>query len=270
MAAFGSVVQTVAIAALAIVVVFALAFGWAVVAGKHVVVDTVWGPGFVVVAVVAALLADGSQTRRLLLLGLVGVWGLRLGAHMFVRTRGRGEDPRYRDIQERGRGNPHLHMIRRVYLPQAAVMVVVSLPITVGANSRGLGVLPLVLIAVGTALWAVGLVFETVGDAQLARFRADPRNQGTVMDRGLWAWTRHPNYFGDACVWWGVLGVALGSPWVLFTVVGPLVMTRLLTRDTGKELMEKHMGRRAGYAEYVARTSGFLPLPPGSRGARSS
>jgi steroid 5-alpha reductase family enzyme len=102
----------------------------------------------------------------------------------------------------------------------------------------------------GLAVWAVGFAFEAVGDAQLARFRADPANAGRVMDRGLWSWTRHPNYFGDCLVWWGL------------SVLSPLVMTLLLTRGSGKPLLERHLADRPGYAAYVARTSGFVPLPP--------
>ncbi len=270
MTSFGSVLLTVLTAAVAIVAVFAAAFGWAKVAGKHAVVDTLWGPGFAVVALVAALVGDGSGWRRLLLVVVVGVWGMRLGVHIFLRARGAGEDPRYTEIQARAAGNPDLHMVRRVYLLQALVMLVVSLPVTVGANSTGGGGPVAVLVVVGLVLWVVGMVFETVGDLQLTRFRGDPSTRGTVLDTGLWRYTRHPNYFGDFCVWWGVFALALGSPWVLLTVVGPVLMSRLLTRTTGKELMERHLSGRKGYAEYVARTSGFLPLPPGSRPARQS
>ncbi len=116
---------------------------------------------------------------------------------------------------------------------------------------------------IGVALWGVGLFFETVGDAQLTRFRNDPASKGQVLDTGLWRYTRHPNYFGDACVWWGIFLVAASAWPGVLTVFSPLVMTYLLTMGSGKPLLEKGMGsRRPGYDDYVARTSGFFPLPP--------
>jgi steroid 5-alpha reductase family enzyme len=122
----------------------------------------------------------------------------------------------------------------------------------------------------GVAVWAIGLFFEAVGDAQLAAFRRDPANKGQVLDSGLWRYTRHPNYFGDFCAWWGIFGVAAGHPAALVTVVGPALMSYLLIGVTGKELTEKSMSGRPGYDEYVRRTSGFFPLPPGTAPARAT
>ena len=122
------------------------------------------------------------------------------------------------------------------------------------------------LAAGGVALWCVGLFFEATGDAQLHKFKRDPAHRGVVMDRGLWRYTRHPNYFGDACVWWGMYLITLtAGPWLLTTVLSPIVMTTLLTRVSGKDLLERHLAHRPGYAEYVERTSGFIPLPPRAR-----
>jgi steroid 5-alpha reductase family enzyme len=116
---------------------------------------------------------------------------------------------------------------------------------------------------VGFAVWMIGLCFETIGDAQLARFKADPANRGRVMDRGLWRYTRHPNYFGDFCIWWGLYIVALDASGTWWTVVGPLVMSTLLIRVSGAALLEKSLtSRREGYADYIRRTSGFFPRPP--------
>lgn len=270
MTSLGSVLLTVLASAAAVAVLFVATFFWARVAGKHAVVDVVWGPGFGLVALVSALVADGAAWRRVLLLVLVGVWGLRLGGHIFLRSRGKGEDPRYADILAEATGDPDLHMAKKVYLTQALVMLVVSLPVTVGMNSTGGGFVAGVLVAVGLLVWGTGLFFETVGDHQLEQFKADPANKGKVMDSGLWRYTRHPNYFGDFAVWWGVFLVSLGSPWVLLAVVGPALMSRLLMKTTGKELMEKHMSSREGYSDYVGRTSGFFPLPPGSGAARAT
>lgn len=151
-------------------------------------------------------------------------------------------------------------MFLRVYLTQAAAMWFVSLPVQLGqfvsAASR-------LLLGAGIVVWLVGMVFEVGGDDQLRRFRADPGNAGRVLDSGLWRYTRHPNYFGDACVWWGLFLVACQELWIVVAVVSPVVMTWLLARGSGKPLLERHMREtRPEYAEYVRRTSGFLPLPP--------
>jgi steroid 5-alpha reductase family enzyme len=144
-------------------------------------------------------------------------------------------------------------------------VLVVSAPVWVGAaSSSSLSW----AVAPGVAVWAVGLFFESVGDRQLTRFKADPANRGKVMEFGLWRYTRHPNYFGDACVWWGLWLVVLPDGGTWWTAIGPVVMTVLLTRVSGKALLEKGMAQtRPGYAEYVARTSGFFPLPPRGRGS---
>lgn len=224
------------------------------------IVDPVWGFAFVVVAAAALVTGDGDEDRRILLLALVGLWGLRLGGYLTLRKlREHGEDYRYVEMRERYGDRFPLVSLGMVFGLQGLLVLVVSLPVT-GASVQddGLGA----LTWAGVALWAVGLFFETVGDAQLARFKADPDSRGQVMDRGLWRYTRHPNYFGDFCVWWGIYLVALqaGAWW---TLPGPLVMSFLLLRVSGKDRLEKTIGtRRPGYAEYVRRTSGFFPRPP--------
>ena len=238
---------------------------YAVRRGEQSIVDTVWGPGFVVVAAVSFVLSgalgEGDASRRRLVLGLTAVWGVRLAVHIFTRNRGRGEDPRYAALMRRNTGRTVPFVIRWIYGPQGAVMWVVSLPVQVAMYaSAGVGV----VTWVGVAVWAVGLTFEAVGDAQLARFRADPANRGRLMDRGLWGWTRHPNYFGDSLVWFGLWLVACSHRAGLLTVVAPVLMTYMLVSGSGKALLERRMARSRGdaYADYVARTSGFLPRPP--------
>jgi steroid 5-alpha reductase family enzyme len=227
--------------------------------GRVSVVDTAWGLGFVVVALVAAVVGDGPLWRRLLVLVLVAIWGGRLARHMHTRNRGKGEDPRYEAMLADQPGDPFLVAIRKVYLVQGAAVWFVSLPLQVSAAS-GDG---LVLVAVlGAAVWLLGVVFEAVGDAQLARFKADAANKGTVMDRGLWGWTRHPNYFGDFAVWWGLYLVAASAWPGLLTVLSPVVMTYFLVFATGARLLEKEMSKRPGYPEYQQRTSYFIPRPP--------
>jgi steroid 5-alpha reductase family enzyme len=231
-------------------------------AGRVSVVDTAWGVGFVLVASVAALVGDGVPWRRLLLLALVGAWGLRLAWHMHRRNAGKGEDPRYAEMLGRERGNPTVVAIRKVYAVQALALWFVSLPIQVSA-AAGAG--NAAVAVVGVAVWLLGVTFEAVGDAQLSAFKANPDNTGKVMDRGLWSWTRHPNYFGDASVWWGLWLVAASAWPGVLTVLSPIVMTYFLAFATGAKLLERHLAQRPGYAAYQRRTSSFLPRPPGHR-----
>ncbi|HEX6343893.1 DUF1295 domain-containing protein [Umezawaea sp.] len=223
--------------------------------GRYDVIDVFWGVGFAIISVVTLLLA-GPTPRGLLVALLTVVWGVRLGWHIHARNRGGDEDPRYVAILKR-RGVLGMY---RVYAIQAVVMVLVSLPVQAASYlTAPLGVLDHLAVLV----WAVGFAFESVGDRQLARFRADPASKGQVMDRGLWRYTRHPNYFGDAVVWWGLFLFA-AHHWIgLLTVVAPIAMTFTLAKGTGKPLLEKDMAaRRPGYADYVERTSGFVPWPP--------
>ena len=195
------------------------------------------------------------------MLVLTAVWGLRLSAHIYLRNRGQGEDKRYASLLRRNTGSLARFVLRHIYWAQGRVMWFVSLPLQVAMYEHAaLGA----VTWLGVAVWAVGFGFETIGDLQLQRFRADPWHAGQVLDRGLWRYTRHPNYFGDAVVWFGLWLLAC-SHWLgVLTVVAPVYMTNMLVRHTGKRLLEKHMARSKGtaYADYVSRTSGFVPWPP--------
>jgi len=245
-----------------LVVLLAITFTVGVRMDKHGVMDVAWGAG-IAVAGLAAYLASSSRgepTRRWLLLTAAVLWGIRLALHVAVRIRGAGEDPRYRDLLARGTGNRNSYALRAVYLPQLLILWVACLPLQAGMIQSAPAS---ALTIAGGAGWLAGFAFESVGDWQLARFRADPANHGRIMDRGLWRYTRHPNYFGDACMWWGLFAISYGSVIQLATIVSPLLMTYILTRGTGQRLTERRMtGNRPGYAEYVNRTSGFIPLPP--------
>ena len=234
--------------------------------GVVAVVDVAWGLGFVLVAVVSAAvgsLVDGADARRWLVALPVAAWGLRLAWHVRSRAAAGGghEDPRYEQLL----GGPLREVgmasaVRRVFAVQGLAQWFVALPVAVGAV---LGTDWWWVAAVGVAVWAVGLVFEAVGDQQLRRFRARPREERpSVMDQGLWGWTRHPNYFGDACVWWGIWLVAASAWPGVLTVLSPVVMTYFLLLATGARLLEQTMMKRPGYPEYAARTSMFVPLPP--------
>jgi steroid 5-alpha reductase family enzyme len=226
------------------------------------IVDIVWGLGFVLVAWVVRLrVDDGLAARQNLLVAMTTIWGLRLGGYLFWRNHGKGEDYRYRAMRKHWGPRFPIISLGTVFGLQGVLMFTVSLPVQLGQTrvDPDVGV----LAYIGIAVWAVGIFFEWVGDAQLARFKGDPTNQGKVMNRGLWKFTRHPNYFGDACVWWGIALVAAETTVGKFGLIGALVMTILLRRVSGVVLLEKSLSKRKeGYAEYVARTSPFFPRPP--------
>ena len=175
--------------------------------GRFNLIDITWGLGFVVVALVALAWSagDGDTTRRVLVTVLVSIWGLRLATYIGIRSRGKGEDPRYEAMLDRAGGSRARYALVSIYLTQAVGLWFISLPVQVAMFEQRP---PGVLTWIGTAVWVVGFFFESVGDWQLNRFKADPANQGQVMDRGLWHYTRHPNYFGDATMWWGLYLIA--------------------------------------------------------------
>lgn len=225
------------------------------------IVDIVWGAGFVLVAWTVRAAVDGNDARQWLLVALASVWGLRLAGYLFWRNHGNGEDFRYRAMRKRYGDRFGVISLVTVFGLQGVIMWTVSLPLQLGQvpTTPDLGA----LAAIGVVVWLVGITFESVGDAQLARFKADPANQGKVMDRGLWRYTRHPNYFGDACVWWGLALIAAESGSGAWGIVGAVVMTVFLRNVSGVTLLEKSLHRRReGYADYVERTSPFLPRPP--------
>lgn len=262
---WGALGLNLAVTAAAAATVLLATFAVAVRRRLHRIVDIAWGLAFTAVALATWLLSagHGDDGRRLLVCAATAVWGLRLAAHIARRSRGHGEDPRYTALLDKARGDRTWYALRTVYLAQAALVWLISLPVQAASYSS----VPLNVPAFcGIAVWALGLGFEAVGDHQLARFKQDPAHRGRIMDQGLWAWTRHPNYFGDSLVWWGLYLLAC-TAWqpALAVLLSPVLMTLLLTVGSGKRLLEKHMADRPGYAAYAARTSGFLPLPPKKR-----
>ena len=223
------------------------------------IVDCLWSLMFLVAAAVYVFTEGPPTARALLLFALVAVWALRLSIYLAIRCHGHAEDPRYRAIRARHGPGFDTASLWRVFGMQALLAWLISLPLLGAARGEGsLGMLDLLAVL----LWLTGFLFETIGDRQLTRFRADPANAGAVMDRGLWRYTRHPNYFGDCCVWWAfwLLAVQAGAWW---SFPGPLLMTFLLLRVSGVALLERSIGkRRPAYADYVRRTSAFLPWFP--------
>ncbi len=234
---------------------------------RVMVVDAAWGAAFVAVALTAGVVAqsrlDGAYWQRWVVVALVVVWGLRLTLHLSRRVAGSDhDDPRYEEMLG-GRLDeiPFARVVLKVFVLQGALVVVISAPVFAGVVATS--TIP-VLVGIGITVWLVGLVFEAVGDAQLAAYRSD-ENRPPILDTGLWGWTRHPNYFGDACIWWGIWlagGAASGPIAALVTLPAPLAMTWFLTVVSGVRLTERRMADRPGWAEYAATTPMFLPRPP--------
>lgn len=228
------------------------------------IVDAFWGTGFILVIGYAFAVTPPAQAqlRCCLLVGLVLIWGLRLSIHLLLRNLRHGqEDYRYRAMRDYHGERFWWVSLFTVFLLQGGILWVVAMPVLATIHvsaSRELGVLD----AVGAAVWLVGFFFESVGDFQLARFLKDPQNAGRVMNRGLWRYTRHPNYFGDFCVWWGLYLISIGGG-AAWTIFAPLLMSFLLIKVSGVRLLEKTVtARRPEYADYQARTSAFFPWPP--------
>lgn len=226
--------------------------------GRVSVVDVTWGLAFVSVALGLAVLS--GRWLPWLLAALVAMWGGRLALHIFRRSRNHGEDPRYAAmLGDAGFGT----VIRKVFAVQGFAVFVVSLPLV---SAAAYDVKWRWLVVAGIVVWLIGFAFEAVGDAQLAAYkRISSDRRPPIMETGLWRYTRHPNYFGDACVWWGIwLAGALSLGWLpgLLTVVAPIAMTYFLAFATGARLLEQTMMQRRGYREYAARTSMLFPLPP--------
>jgi steroid 5-alpha reductase family enzyme len=222
-------------------------------------VDSFWSLFFLLMAGVYAVMAPTLAARAYLMLALVAVWAIRLSIHITWRNWGEGEDRRYQRIRRENEPGFAWKSLYLVFGVQAFLAWVISLPLLAAI----LGTAPLgALDFAGAALWLVGFAFQAVGDQQLARFKARPGSEGQVMDRGLWRYTRHPNYFGEACMWWGffLIAASAGGWWAF---VSPVVMTFLLLRVSGVTLLERDIAeRRPGYRDYVRRTNAFFPGPP--------
>lgn len=228
------------------------------------IVDIAWGSGFVLVAWVTFWLSDGNSTRSLLLTVLATIWGLRLSIYLAKRNLGHGEDFRYQAMRRKYGARFAIVSLYTVFGLQGLLMFVVSLPVQLGQvqTEPGFGVIG----GLGVLVWGVGIYFEAVGDAQLARFKRDPANKGLVMDQGLWRYTRHPNYFGDSCVWWGLGLIAAETSNGVYGLIGPVVMTILLVKVSGVAMLDRSLlKRKPGYENYVATTSAFFPRPPRRR-----
>jgi len=227
------------------------------------VADIAWGLGFVLVAIVT-FPRRGVPFTPLLVSVLVVVWGARLAVHILVRNRKRGEDPRYAEWRRKWGRSFLWRSYLQVFLLQGLFLLVISSPVIL-VNSEPYN--PAVIVDggawfIGFLVWGAGFFFETVGDAQLARFKRNATNRGKIMDRGLWRFSRHPNYFGESLMWWGIFLVAIEVPYGWLTVVSPVLITFLLVRVSGIPLLEKKYAGNPEFKAYARRTSAFVPWIP--------
>ena len=253
--------SAMAVAAITILIIMVATWLLSVAIKNASIVDIVWGLGFAVTSWVLALTIDGDSGRQALLALMVGLWGVRLGVYLAKRNLGHGEDWRYKAMRKKKGAKFGLISLVTVFGLQGVLMFIVSLPVMFGNSDATPGVGPIAVI--GIMVWAVGFLFEAVGDWQLARFKRESSNAGKVMQTGLWSLTRHPNYFGNALLWWGIgiVGAETGSGIIGF--IGPVVMTFFLLKVSGVPMLERSLNkRREGYAEYAARTSMFIPRLP--------
>jgi len=226
------------------------------------IVDIFWGLGFVLAGwLYFVLTPNGFLPRKLLLMAIASIWGLRLFLHILLRNWGTPEDFRYQKMRQEGGANWWIISLLRVFVLQGTLMWLISAPLLAAqfyVKSPQLTVLDFA----GLAVWLVGFFFESVGDLQLTAFRKDPANKGKLLNTGVWRYTRHPNYFGDSAQWWGfyLIALAAGGWWTVFS---PIIMTLFLVKVSGVALLEKTLtNTKPGYAEYIASTSAFIPWFP--------
>jgi len=228
-------------------------------------IDAVWGGGMGVLALASLVqLGSGRGSRATLIAAMAMIWAARLAWHLYARWRVHGEDPRYARMLGKARveGRYGAAALKLVFAPQALLLFITCLPAQLGIlASRDMASVG-VLAQLGALLWLIGIAFEAVGDWQLNRFRTDPANKGRVLDTGLWRYTRHPNYFGEATMWWGIFLIALSAGISPLAVISPITITFLLLFVSGVPLLEKSMKNRPGYADYARRTSIFVPWFP--------
>lgn len=227
------------------------------------IIDMFFAVIFFFVAGATYLLSDGVAVRKQLILVLVSIWALRITLHLLKRNWGHGEDPRYAKLRtwvdsERA----FIWMsLRKVFLLQGLIIWFASLPVQVGQILQQ-PASPGWPAYLGIAIWLLGFLYETISDLQLTRFRADPANAGTVLQTGLWRHSRHPNYFGELCVWWGLFIIACDHPIGILTIIGPILYTYLIVNVTGKATLDKKLAKeRPGYRDYMDNTSAIIPLP---------
>jgi steroid 5-alpha reductase family enzyme len=231
-----------------------------VIKKRNDVADVAWGLGFVLLAWVSFFLSGAADSRGILVNILVSIWGLRLAWHIHGRNKGKGEDYRYLAWRKAWGKWFYVRSYVQVYLLQGFFLFLIALPVLVINKAQHSD--PGWIDFLGIAIWLSGFCFEVIGDAQLARFIKNPANKGKLMQQGLWAYTRHPNYFGEVALWWGIWLLLLSVPGSWFAIVGPVTITYLILQVSGIPMLEQKMTAHPDFAAYKRRVSSFFPLPP--------
>lgn len=248
------------VAAGTVAIYMTLLFLLAVLSSDNSIADIAWGPGFILTTFVVMSYNNTHAAGNLLVTALVTIWGLRLGIRIFRRNAGRGEDWRYRKWRKEWGRFFYLRSFLQVFMLQGAILLVNAAPIII-INSVPVEN-PGVLSWIGAAVWIIGFLFESVGDLQLDRFIRDESNRGRILDTGLWRYTRHPNYFGEATMWWGIFIIALEAPWGYIGIIGPAIITIMLLFVSGVPMTERAMANDPAFQDYKKRTSMFIPWFP--------
>jgi len=237
-----------------------LLFLLALLIKKNDIVDVSWGMGFGLLVLFSLWESPMLHWRQLMVLLLVMLWGIRLTVYIFIRNKGKAEDFRYAKWRKEWGKNWVLRSWLQVFMLQGFFMLLIAYPVFLNGFQRAADVNLLDLV--GLLVWLLGFGFEAIGDAQMLRFKKDPLNRRKIMNKGLWRYTRHPNYFGEATMWWGIFLITLNSVYNWWGVFSPIVITWLLLKVSGVPLLEKKYAENPAYLDYIKRTSSFLPMPP--------
>jgi steroid 5-alpha reductase family enzyme len=243
-----------------IFIYFNLWFIISLIKKRNDVADVAWGLGFVVLAWVSLLMSNNFQLRTWLVTLLVSVWGIRLFWHIYSRNKKKSEDPRYAKWRRDWGKWFLLRSYFQIYILQGTLLFLIALPILF-INKNSTSTINS-LDFLGLIIWIIGFYFEVLGDAQLRNFIKNPANKGKIITSGLWKYSRHPNYFGEVLLWWGIWLIAFSLPNGWFTVIGPITITFLILKVSGVPMLEKQLEKKPGFAEYRKKVSIFLPLPP--------
>ncbi len=256
-----SIVQIVIYNLIAILIFFTLAWIISLITKDASIADVFWGLGFILVSLLTYIFFQGYTVRATIIVVLVLLWGLRLSIYIFYRKRGKGEDPRYTAMRNKNPKNFWIISLFKVFWLQGLLLIIISLSAQIGITALK----PTRILAtdyIGILVWLTGFIFETVADIQLYKFIHNPANAGKVMNQGLWYYSRHPNYFGESLMWWGIFIIALPVPYGIVTIISPIWITYMLLKVSGVTLLESSLKeKRPEYIEYIKTTSSFIPLP---------
>lgn len=229
---------------------------------RNDVADVAWGPGFIVVAITSSVMATELTLRALIVTTMVLIWGIRLALHIASRHAGKPEDERYAAWRREWGSTVTIRSFLQVFMLQGILLTIISIPVVMINTAPSLPFTPLDII--GISVWLAGFTFEAVSDRQLKQFVKNPTNRGKIMTGGLWRFSRHPNYFGEVTLWWGIYIVSLSVPGGWMSIIGPIMITFLILKVSGIPMLEKAFEANPDFQQYKRQTSAFFPLPPKS------